>query len=262
MFDPNRTYETNMESSMPQPRLTKERVFAMLTNGDFDFGFKNFSGLNMDLSNRNIDKSNFYRAKLFGLILSNSSFIDAQFGDSEFNSTKCDNVNFSEAMFNGAAFIGTYLKNTKFHHCSMWHAKFHSVYAEGAEFDRATLGDASFAGKSNLEGARFRHSKCCGANFSKAILRNVEFNDADLTGANFSHADLRGATFLRAKLDLADFRGARLDNDTYIPSDISRNEALDFLTKFLNNKQKISTKLPPKKPGFRSGGGHSSARRY
>ena len=137
----------------------------------------------IDLTDKNLNGSNFKGANLSNVNLSRSTLVRTNFEDANLSGAEIRSVNLSEANFKNA---------------NLSRAKFSSVKTVNANFMFANLSNINMT-RANLFRVDFR-----GANFTGTKLVNANLKDADFTGAIFRNANISGALVYGANFTAVD----------------------------------------------------------
>jgi len=139
---------------------------------------------NVDFSNADLTKAQFFRCDLTGANFHNANLSSAHFFSFILDETKFQGANVKDVEFTG-----------------MW-SKLRKADMTGVDFQslkQKKLNFIDFSG-AQLTGADFTGYKLYCANFSKANVSAANFRSAELQGANFQEANLENANFQGAIL--------------------------------------------------------------
>lgn len=133
----------------------------------------------------------------------NRLFEDAHFVDEDYHG-----VDFSGSVFRCCSFKNVRFSNAKFHGC---------VFENCTDCTDVLFVHAQFIG-CTLDICTFRGLKFNGADFTRAILKNVDMTGSNLSSVKFNKARLEGVTISKCCLCLASFVEADMVAITYLPT--------------------------------------------
>ena len=202
-----------------------------------DLGGDQVSGLNRyiwswgNLQNTNLVGARLHGAKLWGTKLQGADLSLAKLQDvclsmAQLRGAKLWRAQLQNADLSQAQLHDANLSMAQLHDASLWGAQLQGVNLSGAQLQNADLSMAQLHGANlsgaQLQGANLSGVQLHGANLSGAQLQNADLSIAQLHGANLSGAQLHGANLSGAQLQYTDLSGATRDNDTTLPSDLSK----------------------------------------
>lgn len=186
-------------------------------------------------------------ARLDCLVLTDSSFREADLRQVVFASATIEGADFSKSILEFVQFAGANLRGARFDGAQVMGSSFAPIDGPtldsreqpcaattspplrhrttqalavsfvdsrlyDSDFTSADLGGAVFRGSLQSR-SRFSFARLIGADFQDAQLGSVSFLKANLEGANFSHAVIGGVDFTDSILENADFLSARFVDD-------------------------------------------------
>lgn len=183
-----------------------------------------------NLAKQNLKGLKFTRAVMPGLILSDANLEKANFSRAKLRSANLKDANLSDSKLAGA---------------SLGHADLSRAVLENADFTKASLSNAKL-GRARATRVNLSRADLSAANLERAILEEADLSDANLSAANFSRAKLAGAN-LRGAIFTKDtnFKDACLNgvdltrvnlNDLYL-------DGVDLSGAILNEAQMKNTSL-------------------
>ena len=176
---------------------------------------------NTCLRSATLDFAKLSKARMDGINLSGSSFINANLREADLSRSRTDDL---VASFSGADLYKANLDWTDF---------------KGAEFQRTNMADSTCRDATFCE-AIFVGSNLRGAVFRGGHLEKADFTQANLEKADFAGASLKKADLTRANLTGADFTGASLEEADLSRADLTR---ANLKTVTLSHSQLIGDSL-------------------
>jgi uncharacterized protein YjbI with pentapeptide repeats len=193
-----------------------------------------------DLAGANLTGACLARANLSRAALGGAIFRDANLAQARFEGVSgAEGVDFSNASLYGADLSGADLSGAMLGGATLLElivkdTTLARIRGEKLIFMKIALGSTSFAG-ANMPGSVFLECALDGADFSKAMLRDVAFVASSAKKARFRGADVsklravkesdfEGADFAEVTAERANFRGCKLSRATFERARLDRSD--------------------------------------